>query len=123
MAGLLLLAYASSPAMVIGFALLHGWAWGTRGPLMAAIRADYFGASSFGTIMGWSSLVVMLGMTLGPIVAGLVADISGSYTPGFAGLASAGLFGSLFFVFSTKPAHPRATAVPEVPLPRTGAGA
>jgi MFS family permease len=123
MAGMLLLAYANSSAMVIGFALLHGWAWGTRGPLMAAIRADYFGASSFGTIMGWSSLIVMLGMTLGPIVAGLVADISGSYTPGFAGLASAGLFGSLFFAFSTKPAHPRTIAVPEVPLPRTGAGA
>jgi len=43
MVGLLLLAFASSVWMVVAFAVLHGLAWGTRGPLMMAIRADYFG--------------------------------------------------------------------------------
>ena len=33
----------------------HGLAWGIRGPLMVALRADYFGPKSFGTIMGVSS--------------------------------------------------------------------
>jgi MFS family permease len=104
--GLLLVAHATSLPMVIGFAVLHGWAWGTRGPLMVALRADYFGATSIGTIMGFSSLVVMFGMTLGPIVAGYMADVSGSYTPGFTVLAIGAALGSLFFVFATKPAPP-----------------
>ncbi|MEE9280520.1 MAG: MFS transporter [Myxococcota bacterium] len=118
--GLLLLAYASSLWMVVGFALLHGWAWGTRGPLMVAIRADYFGASSFGTIMGFSSLIVMLGMTVGPILAGVMADRSGRYTEGLALLAVASLVGSFFFVFAKKPVLPRAAAVPEGAVPRAG---
>ena len=106
--GLLLVAYATSLHMVIAFALLHGWAWGTRGPLMVAIRADYFGASSFGTIMGFSSMVVMLGMTAGPLVAGYVADRTGSYTSGLAALALASLLGSVFFILA-KPPRPRPT--------------
>ena len=35
---------------------------GPEQPMMAALRADYFGAASFGTITGISSLIVMLGM-------------------------------------------------------------
>jgi MFS family permease len=101
--GLLLVAQATNLAMVVGFALLHGWAWGTRGPLMVAMRADYFGASSFGTIMGFSSLIVMLGMMAGPIVAGYMADRSGSYESGFTVLAIAALFGSIFFLLATPP--------------------
>jgi len=108
--GLLLVAYATSLPMVVGFAVLHGWAWGTRGPLMVAIRADYFGATSIGTIMGFSSLVVMFGMTLGPIVAGYMADVSGSYTPGFTVLAIGAALGSVFFVFATKPPAPASAA-------------
>ena len=119
-AGMLLLAYANSIWMVIGFALLHGWGWGTRGPLMVAIRADYFGASSFGTIMGFSSLIVMLGMTLGPIIAGVLADRTGSYATGLASLAVAAMLGSVFFIFATKPIRPRAAVAAE-PLRETRA--
>jgi MFS family permease len=104
-AGLLLLAYASTAWMVGAFVVLHGWAWGTRGPLMVAIRADYFGAKAFGTIMGFSSLIVMLGMTTGPIVAAFVADRTGSYTPGLALLGIASLAGSAFFLLARPPAR------------------
>ena len=46
---------------------------------MTAMRADYFGAKSFGTIMGFSSLIVMLGMSLGPVIAGYAADVTGDF--------------------------------------------
>ena len=46
---LLILAFASSSSEVVIFAVLHGLAWGVRGPLMVALRADYFGAASFGS--------------------------------------------------------------------------
>ncbi|MEE2804466.1 MAG: MFS transporter [Pseudomonadota bacterium] len=111
-AGLLLLAYAQNIAMVVCFAVLHGIAWGVRGPLMQALRADYFGTASFGTIMGWSSLVVMIGMSVGPIFAGWMADLTGTYTLGFNLLALASLLGSVFFMLAKKPPLPAGRRAP-----------
>ena len=54
MIALFVLAAASSQWMVFLFAIIHGTAWGMRGPLMAAIRADYFGRTSFAR--SWASL-------------------------------------------------------------------
>ena len=51
------IAFATSLFLVYVFAIIHGLAWGTRGPLMGAIRADYFGRSSLPTIMGFSFLI------------------------------------------------------------------
>lgn len=104
--GLLVLAFADSFAMVVGFAALHGLGWGTRGPLMVALRADYFGATSFGTIMGFSSLIVMLGMATGPIFAGVMADIYGNYQLGLSVLAGLSLFGSVCFLAARAPGEP-----------------
>ncbi|MDE2640557.1 MAG: MFS transporter [Chloroflexota bacterium] len=105
-AGLLLLANATALWMLLVFAIAHGLSWGTRGPQMAAIRADYFGRTSFGTIMGFSSMIVMFGMMLGPIIAGAMADATGSYTAGFTLLAVMAAAGSLFFVLARPPRRP-----------------
>lgn len=104
--GLLLVAFAVNTPMVLAFAVMHGWAWGTRGPLMQAIRADYFGTSHFGKIMGVSLLIVTIGNTAGPIVAGLMADRTGDYRAGFTVLAVGALLGSVFFVAARKPQPP-----------------
>lgn len=109
--GLLLVAYSLNVAMVLAFTLLHGLAWGTRGPLMVALRADYFGASSFGTIMGFSSLIVMLGMAGGPILAGYLADVYGNYEIGFTVLAVSAFVGSFCFLAATRPAPPARPAL------------
>ncbi|MGI9613407.1 MAG: MFS transporter [Acidimicrobiales bacterium] len=106
MAGLLLLTYATNPAMVWAFAPIHGLSWGIRGPLMQALRADYFGATSFGSIMGFSSLIVMLGTAGGPLIAGYLADVTDSYRLGFTILALAAGAGLTFFVLATPPDPP-----------------
>ena len=106
-AGLLLLASATAFSAVAAFAVLHGLAWGIRGPLMSAIRADYFGSASFGTITGISSMVVMFGMVGGPIIAGVLADRTGSYEMGFRILAGLAALGSIFFVLARRPSPPR----------------
>jgi len=100
---LLLLAFAVTFWMVAAFAVLHGLAWGIRGPLMSAIRADYFGSTAFGTITGTSSMIVMLGMMGGPLIAGILADRTGSYELGFAILAALAGLGSIFFVLARRP--------------------
>jgi sugar phosphate permease len=105
--GLLLLASATAFWAVAAFAVLHGSAWGIRGPLMSAIRADYFGSAAFGTITGISSMVVMFGMVGGPIIAGVLADRTGSYEMGFRILAGLAALGSIFFVLARRPSPPR----------------
>jgi sugar phosphate permease len=105
-AALLLLGFASAYWMVFTFAVVHGTAWGARGPLMQAIRADYFGRTSYGTINGFSSLIVMLGMTTGPLVAGILADRTGNYETGFAVLSGMAAVGTVFFVLATPPRAP-----------------
>jgi MFS family permease len=104
--GLLALAWASGPPMLAAFAVLHGVAWGLRGPFMQALRADYFGRRSIGTIMGLSALVVALGQVAGPLVAGSLADLTGDYRTGFTVLALVAGAGSLAFVLARPPARP-----------------
>ena len=103
-AGLLVLAYATTYLQLVLFAIVHGLSWGARGPTQQAIRADYFGRSSYATIIGFSSLVVGLGTIIGPIFAGWLADVrGGSYTLPFTILAILTGFGSLFFLFARQP--------------------
>jgi MFS family permease len=113
--GLLLVANAISVVMVFSFAIMHGIAWGLRGTMMQAIRADYFGRSSFGQILGMSSLVVTLGSISGPLVAGILADRTGSYAAGFNILAVLAGMGSIFFLLAKRPSVvSRATTLPGV---------
>lgn len=111
-AGLLLLTFAVAPWMVWGFALLHGLAWGARGPLMSAIRADYFGSTAFGQIMGYSSIILMFGMIGGPLLAGILADVTGTYRLGFVILAVLAGLGSVLFILATEPARRAGTSTP-----------
>jgi sugar phosphate permease len=102
-AGLLMLTYATGIAMLVGFAILHGGAWGLRGPFMQALRADYFGRRSIGMILGLSAMIIVVGQIGGPIVAGIFADITGNYRAGFTALALLAGIGSLFFLMAKRP--------------------
>ena len=104
--GLLLLAFATQNWMIWAFIPLHGLAWGVRGPLMQAMRADYFGSASFGQIMGISSLIIMLGQIGGPLLAGWLDDTTGSYRIGFAVVAVMASLGMVFFALATPPRPP-----------------
>jgi MFS family permease len=104
MIGLLLLTYAVNFTMLAVFAISHGMAWGLRGPLMQAIRADYFGLRAIGMILGMSAIIIALGQVTGPIVAGAMADATGNYRLGFTILALTAGCGSLLFLLAKKPA-------------------
>ena len=108
--GLLSLTYAGTAASaapwVLGFAALHGVAWGLRGPFMHAIRADYFGRSAIGMILGLSFMIIVIGQVGGPLIAGMLADVTGNYRAGFTLLALLAGVGSMFFVLAKRPAPP-----------------
>jgi MFS family permease len=101
--GLLMLTYADGILMLIAFAVLHGGAWGLRGPFMQALRADYFGRRSIGMILGLSAMIIVIGQIGGPIVAGIFADLTGNYRAGFTTLALMAGVGSLFFLMAKRP--------------------
>jgi MFS family permease len=104
--GLLFLTYSTAMPMLVAFAVLHGIAWGLRGPFMQALRADYFGRASIGMILGLSYMIIIIGQMGGPLMAGAFADAHGHYRVGFTVLAVLAGLGSLFFLLARKPARP-----------------
>jgi sugar phosphate permease len=111
MAGLLCLTYAdiyaaATTPMIVAYALLHGTSWGLRGPFMQALRADYFGRSAIGMILGLSFMIITIGQIGGPMIAGILADMTGNYRAGFTTLALLAGLGSVFFLLAKRPAPP-----------------
>lgn len=101
-----MLAFASSFEMVMLAAIINGLAWGSRAPLITALRADYFGASNFGKIMGWSSVVMSTFMTVGGFLSGVLFDATGSYTVPFLVLGIGALTGVIWVAMSGRPRLP-----------------
>jgi sugar phosphate permease len=109
--GLLMLTYATDSLWLVGFALLHGFAWGLRGPFMQAIRADYFGRRAIGMILGMSAVIAAIGQVIGPLLAGVLGDITGDYLLGFTVLALLAGTGSVSFWMARRPQPPAQPAL------------
>lgn len=100
---LFLLAQFAGPVVLALFVILQGTAWGVRGPLMQAIRADHFGVRSFGALMGFSSIILTVGIVGGPLIAGYSADHFDSYVPAFTFLSVVALAGGVSFLLIGQP--------------------
>jgi len=111
-AAMVVLAFASSMPAVALAAVLHGAAWGLRGPLMGPLRVDYFGNASFSTVMGFSSMIVMLGSVGGPLVVARVVDATGTYRLAFLTIAAIAGLGALAFLSLRPPQRTLATTSP-----------
>ena len=99
----IVLALANSLALAYVFAIMYGIAFGGRIPLITAIRGDYFGRSSFATIMGWSMLPNGILMAIAPVWAGWMYDNYGSYTVPFLTYSIFTLVGAFIMLFAKKP--------------------
>ena len=67
---------------------------------------NYFGRTSFGTLMGLISVVFNIGMLITPIYAGLVFDRTGSYTVVLVSFLPVYLISGVFFLMTRKPKAP-----------------
>ena len=114
------LGIATDWLMLMAFAVLNGVSWGARGTLITSLRADYFGASQFGRIMGWTSMVMMPFMTIGMLGSGIMRDIFGSYDLAFIIFSTGAGSGVLWIMMSTRPRLPGPPRLPIMPpLPPT----
>ena len=106
-ASLAVLGIAGGLGMAMAYGAMMGFFWGMRGPMMASIRGDYFGRTAYGKIAGTSFLVTIPGSMLGPVLAGWMADVQGSYDSSFLLLAGISSIGALLFLLTRPPAPPK----------------
>jgi len=65
--------------MLYPFAAILGFAYGGVATLMSPVVAELFGLSSHGVILGFIFFIDCLGGAIGPVLAGRIFDITGSY--------------------------------------------
>ena len=77
--GVMILAWVSTPWMIIPFVLFYGPGYASQIPLWPALRADYFGLKHYAAIGGLLGLGWTACGLIAPLLAGWAFDISGSY--------------------------------------------
>jgi MFS family permease len=77
--------FAHGAAALAVFAFWFGTCYGGCIALMPALLADYFAGPRLGAIIGLQYTSAAFGSLLGPIAAGRVFDLTGSYTGALAG--------------------------------------
>ena len=78
------------------FAFAFGFAYGGIGPCIAAVAGEIFGLRRIGTLMGLLDIGFGLGAAVGPIIGGLIFDVSQSYSLAFVLAAVTMLISALF---------------------------
>ncbi len=102
-ASCLILASATTLWHVILFLIVYSPAYGGGASLMFAIRGEYFGRASFGTISGLMDTFQMFGIVLGPVFAGTVYDMTGSYRIAFLVFAASAGIAAVMMFFLKRP--------------------
>lgn len=72
-------------------------------PLIPAIQAEYFGPERFGTIRGMMTPVGLVGTVIGPVFAGYVKDVTGSYGIALTAFAVSNLLALTFIMLTRRP--------------------
>lgn len=101
---LLLFVAGDSVALYFVFAVLFGIGLGGEMTGFPIINRQYYADAPTGTAYGWQMMGAGIGMALGPVAAGFLRDITGTYTYSLwlsLGLSSLAVF-CIFFLPSTK---------------------
>jgi len=92
--GVLFLLGPGSMAWLVAFATVYGLTRGAQSFVTSLAWADYFGREAQGAIRGLSAPFRHLSAAAGPIVGGVLYDVTGDYRLAFAIFAAAFLAGS-----------------------------
>ena len=92
-AGLLALLSIDTPWLLFAAALLYGVGHGGLFTIVAPTIAEFFGTRAVGAIFGAIVFFGTIGGAVGPILAGRIFDVTGSYDPAFMTLAGMAVLG------------------------------
>lgn len=107
--GMSALAFASTPATAIAFAVFDGFAFGMALFATTALLIDYFGLKKSPALLGGANLAATIAM-IGPTIAGWTADHWGDFSPIFMIYAGAALVAALLVTFMPAPMTGAASA-------------
>jgi sugar phosphate permease len=102
---LLLLTIRTLPGALV-FAVLFGLTSRGDPTLLNLILVRYFGRRSFGSISGFVQPFLMVGLAVGPLLASVVFDLTGSYQGVFLGYAGLWLLGAVCLWLARRPRRP-----------------
>ena len=94
---------ATSFPMATFSMLLNGVFAGGAVLFRAMVWPDYFGRLALGAIQGWVELFRVIGVAGGPLFAGIMYDMSGSYYVAFSVFACGCLLASILMYFAKEP--------------------
>ena len=104
--GLILFTVIGGTLGIIFFLFLYAPAYSGVLPLLPAIQADYFGRKWFATIRGMMAPIGTVAVVAGPVLAGSIHTLTGSYRPAFFVLAVANVVALVFIVITRRPRDP-----------------
>ena len=93
LAGLLALLVAETHGLLFAAVAVYGFAHGGLFTVVAPTVAEFFGTRAHGAIFGGIVFFGTLGAAVGPVLAGRIFDVTGSYEYAFTGLAVMGAIG------------------------------
>jgi len=100
--GLMWLQFSHRIWMLVVFACLHGFAHGGFFAIVAPLTAEFFGTRSHGELFGVITFASTIGAAVGPVLAGMMYDSTGSYRLIFGLLAGASVAGLVIAVLLRK---------------------
>lgn len=100
---LIIFTQIKSMSLVWVFVSIYGLGFGLRMPVEPALRADCFGAKSFGTIYGYMNAFTSIGSFIGPLFAGWIYDTTKSYMIAFTVFAAMMIIASVVVLFVKPP--------------------
>ena len=101
-----------TPAEAILFAALFGLAARGESSLILMMQAEYYGRNSFGAISGFSTPFQQIALGLGPTVAVIPYQLTGSYTVPFVAFGFMYVVAATLIWFAKKPGPPPAETSP-----------
>lgn len=69
--------------MLLALGTIFGFGFGATMPVRMSMIPEYYGTKSLGTLVGLVSIAWAIGGIIGPIIAGYIFDLSGSYNIAF----------------------------------------
>ena len=100
---MVLLLVVATPAQAYFYAALFGLAIGAGLTLGPVIFADFYGRESLGSIRGIAEPFVSLGQAAGVLFAGIIFDLTGSYSAAIVTFAGSAATAALLIVLSRPP--------------------
>ena len=104
--GMTMLVFTDTLPFVFVYMIIFGFGFGGAMVATMNIFPNYFGASDYPKIMGFTRMFWTFAGGAGAPVAGLVRDTTGSYIPAFQAAIFVIAAGLIFLIFAKAPLHP-----------------